>query len=175
MVVADGPAAADNATRMVRAPIKAVVSRTIALFFNVVCNELKTTRRAYLMHRPEVGDTFTLRATDDTPFFHHVAMLTEIPERRTASGELFTHHFNTLRTIFEKTAILLRQRTIFRPACRFTVLKTRCYTPALSTCSVTARYDIYSQQRCLKTTSTLFRRILGAFLDRIQVRPARAF
>lgn len=44
-----------------------------------------------------------LRNTGDTPFFHHVAALTELYEAE-HSGKLYSHHFNMLRSIMEKTA-----------------------------------------------------------------------
>ena len=61
----------DAATEIqVAAPIKAVVSSHHALFFNVVCNELKTDKhKKYFLHRPDRGTAYTLRATDETPFF----------------------------------------------------------------------------------------------------------
>jgi hypothetical protein len=103
-VVAGGPAEGGNAQRMVAAPIKAVVSSHHALFFNVVCNELKKdAHKKYFLHRPERGTTYTLRATDDTPFFHHVAMLAEV-QKAAEGGKLYTYHFNMLRSILEKTA-----------------------------------------------------------------------
>ena len=97
--VADGPAGAENAPRLVPAPIKAVVSSHHSLFFNVVCNELKKdTHKKYLLQRPERGTVYTLRATDDTPFFHHVSMLAEL-QKAAQSGKLYTYHFNMLRSI----------------------------------------------------------------------------
>lgn len=103
-VVADGPGEADNPPRMVPAPIKAVVSSHHSLFFNVVCNELKKdAHKKYLLQRPERGNIYTLRATDDTPFFHHVSMLAEL-QKAAHGGTLYTYHFNMLRSILEKTA-----------------------------------------------------------------------
>ncbi len=51
------------------------------------------TNGGYLL-RPEEGDT---------PFFHHVAALAELYQAA-QEDRLFTHHFNMLRTILEKTA-----------------------------------------------------------------------
>jgi hypothetical protein len=48
-------------------------------------------------------DSFVLTETGDTPFFQHVALLAELDEAA-KSGELYTYHFNILRTILEKTA-----------------------------------------------------------------------
>jgi len=69
-----------------------VVSPHHALFFNVVCNELKKdTHRKHFLNRPERGTTHTLRSTDDTPFFHHVAMLAEI--KKAAQGGVLYQAF----------------------------------------------------------------------------------
>ena len=47
----------------------------------------------------------TQRATEDTPFFHHVASLAELQLAAAPStGKLYTFHFNALRSIMEKTA-----------------------------------------------------------------------
>ena len=65
--------------RTAKGHMTAVVSSHHALFFNVVCNELKTAKcKRYFLHRPSGGTEYTLRPTDDTPFFHHVAMLSEL-------------------------------------------------------------------------------------------------
>jgi len=84
--------------------LKVVVSSHHALFFNVMCNELKKLQhKRYFFYRPNNGPDYILRATDDTPFYHHVAMLHEI-QKAASSGDLYTYHFNMLRSIFEKTA-----------------------------------------------------------------------
>jgi hypothetical protein len=94
-------------------PIKIVFSSHHALFFNVMCNEIgrtkegepKVTHKRYFLHRPDGGGAYTLRATEDTPFFHHVATLAELKlAAEPSTGKLFTFHFNALRSIMEKTA-----------------------------------------------------------------------
>jgi len=83
--------------------IKTVISSHHGLFFNVMCNELKKFKhKQYCLHK-NGSDGYTLRATNDTPFFHHVAMLSEL-QQAIESGKIYTHHFNTLRSILEKTA-----------------------------------------------------------------------
>jgi len=162
-VVASGPGEADSAPRMVPAPIKAVVSSHHALFFNVVCNELKKdAHKKYFMQRPERGSTYTLRATDDTPFFHHVAMLAEI-QKAAADGKLYTHHFNTLRSILEKTAIFFGNDDFSR--CIHGVDDEVLYARALNLLSH-GKYDIYQPTEMGDDNKRLFRQILGAFLDR---------
>ena len=94
-------------------PIKTVVSSHHSLFFNVMCNEIgrakedepKVRHKRYFLHRPNSDGRYTLRATKDTPLFHHVASLSELKKAADPkNGELFTFHFNALRSIMEKTA-----------------------------------------------------------------------
>lgn len=93
------------------APIKVVFSSHHSLFFNVMCNEIgrakegesRVTHKRYFLHRPNGDGVFTLRSTEDTPFFHHVASLAEL-QLAADCGKLYTFHFNALRSIMEKTA-----------------------------------------------------------------------
>lgn len=166
-VAVGGPGEAENLPRMAPAPIKAVVSSHHALFFNVVCNELRTnkdTHKRYFLHRPERGSTYTLRATDDTPFFHHVAMLAEI-KNAAASGQLYTHHFNTLRAILEKTSIFFGNDDFSK--CIHGVDDEVLYARALNLLSH-GKYDIYQPTEMGDDNKRLFRQILDAFLGRYQ-------
>lgn len=94
-------------------PIKIVFSSHHALFFNVMCNEIgrakegepKVSHKRYFLHRANGDGVYSLRATDDTPFFHHVATLAELQRAaNSVTGSLYTFHFNALRSIMEKTA-----------------------------------------------------------------------
>jgi hypothetical protein len=94
-------------------PIKIVFSSHHALFFNVMCNELgrptdgspKINLKRYFLHRPGAEGCYTLRATEDTPYFHHVATLAELQRAADPkTGKLYTFHFNALRSVMEKTA-----------------------------------------------------------------------
>ena len=95
------------------APIKVIFSSHHALFFNVMCNEVGRNiedssglaHRRYFLHRPSDKGVYTLQATEDTPFFHHVATLAELQRAADPKkGKLYTFHFNALRSIMEKTA-----------------------------------------------------------------------
>jgi hypothetical protein len=177
-VVAGGPANADNTPRMVPAPIKALVSSHHALFFNVVCNELKKeAHRKYFLQRPERGSVYTLRATDDTPFFHHVAMLTEL-QKASAGGTLYTYHFNMLRSILEKTATFFGRDDF--SACIHGLDDAELFARALNLLSH-GKYDIYQPSEMVDDNKRLFRQILEAFLSRYEFvlpdifdRPAKA-
>lgn len=83
-------------------PPKTVVSSHHTLFFNVLANEFGKKAKRHFLSKG-VGETYLLRDTGNTPFFHHVASLRELCEAAD-SGELRTYHFNMMRAIMEKTA-----------------------------------------------------------------------
>jgi len=93
----------DNANKT-----KTVVSTHHPLFFNVLYNELARTKgnRFFFLGRSTANGTYSLVDTGDTPFFHHVACLMELHEAA-RSDQIYTHHFNMLRVIAEKTASFL--------------------------------------------------------------------
>lgn len=80
--------------------LKAILSSHHTLFFNVLYHEMKNAQH-YFLSRDQNG--YYLRDTKDTPRFYHVAMLKEL-HKATKTGELYTYHFNILRSIMEKTA-----------------------------------------------------------------------
>lgn len=90
------------ATLMKSCDIKVVVSSHHALFFNVLCNELGRAAQLFLQ-KNTTDNTYFLKNTEKTPFFHHVALLKEL-KKAADSGNLYTYHFNILRNILEKTA-----------------------------------------------------------------------
>ena len=75
------------------------------LFFNVMGNELKKREpkkiRSFL--NAQDSESYLLRDTGNTPFFQHVATWPSC-SRLKRNGKLYTHHFNMLRSIIEKTA-----------------------------------------------------------------------
>ena len=88
--------------------IKAIISSHHTLFFNVLWNELREIGRNkfaphFLSHTKKTGE-YHLSYTGDTPFFHHLALLQDI-WRAKESGEIYTHHFNSLRSLLEKSSI----------------------------------------------------------------------
>lgn len=88
-------------------PLKVVISSHHPLFFNVMHNELDARKSkkvsAHFLSRSKVDSSYTLAYTGATPFFHHVAVLTELYKAE-QSGELYTYHFNMLRSVLEKSA-----------------------------------------------------------------------
>lgn len=144
-------------------PIKVIVSSHHTLFFNVVFNELKTAKcKHYFLHRPSGDTDYTLRATDDTPFFHHVALLSEL--RKAAdpiSGKLYTYHFNMLRSILEKTAIFFGKKDFSQ--CLEGETDEALYARALNLLSH-GKYSLYEPVEMLEDNKQLFRDILAAFI-----------
>lgn len=144
--------------------LKTVISSHHSLFFNVICNEfraIKSTKR-YFLHRGNTENAYTLRATDDTPFFHHVAMLSEL-KQASISGQLYTHHFNMLRGILEKTATFFGFEDF--SACIDGLDDEVLYARALNLLSH-GKYSMYEPREMVEDTKELFRKILKSFLDR---------
>ena len=147
--------------RKVADPIKVVISSHHALFFNVVCNELKTAKcKRYFLHRPSGRADYTLRATDETPFFHHVAMLSEL-RKAADSDTLYTYHFNLLRSILEKTATFFGKKDF--SACLEGVADEALYSRALNLLSH-GKYSLYEPVEMQEDNKKLFRDILDAFI-----------
>lgn len=159
------------------APIKVIFSSHHALFFNVMCNEIgrtkedepKVTHKRYFLHRPNGDGVFTLRATEDTPFFHHVASLAELHLAADPnSGKLYTFHFNALRSIMEKTASFFGHADI---SFCLKVLNNEedraLYNRALNLLSH-GKYAIHEPTEMGEDNKELFRRILEDFTTKFQ-------
>jgi len=143
--------------------VKTVISSHHGLFFNVMCNELKKIKhKTYFLYRGNGSDTYTLRTTDDTPFFHHVAMLSEL-HKAAESGHLYTHHFNILRSILEKTATFFGYKDF--SACINGIDDEVLFARALNLLSH-GKYSAYEPREMVDDTKELFKKILSAFLER---------
>lgn len=144
-------------------PIKTVVSSHHGLFFNVMYNELKKQQtKTYFLHKAKDGEGHTLRATADTPFFHHVAMLSEL-QTASQSGALYTHHFNMLRSILEKTATFFGYKDFSN--CLGTAGDENLHARALNLLSH-GKYSLYEPREMVEDNKTLFKEILDGFLAR---------
>ncbi|MGN8134629.1 AAA family ATPase [Paraburkholderia sp. 22099] len=161
----------------VLAPIKVVFSSHHALFFNVMCNEIgrakegepKVTHKRYFLHRPNGDGAYTLRATEDTPFFHHVASLAELQLAAAPStGKLYTFHFNALRSIMEKTASFFGHADISFCLKALSIEEDRAlYNRALNLLSH-GKYAIHEPTEMGEDNKELFRRILEDFTTKFQ-------
>ena len=137
-----------------------------------MCNELGRTRedqekvklKRYFLHRPDSEGVFTLRATGDTPYFHHVATLAEL-QRCLRSGTLYTYHFNALRSILEKTASFFGHEDL--RVCLAGLQDETLYNRALNLLSH-GKYAINEPVEMVDDNKELFRRMFDDVLDRFQ-------
>lgn len=146
---------------------KCIISSHHGLFFNVLWNEFKRSRikyNTYFFYRSTQGEKYSLQRTDETPFFHHVAMLSEL-QHAVENNRIYTHHFNALRGIMEKTAVFFGYKDF--SSCIHGVDDEVLYTRALNLLSH-GQYSIYTPREMMDDTKALFKSIFTAFLSRYQ-------
>ncbi|WP_440993902.1 AAA family ATPase [Cysteiniphilum litorale] len=158
-------------------PMKIVVSSHHSLFFNVMCNEIGRTKenepkvrhKRYFLHRAKSENLYTLRATEDTPYFHHVATLSELQKAAEPdSGMLYTFHFNALRSIMEKTAAFFGHSDInFCLKAIDSDENSALFNRALNLLSH-GKYAIHEPTPMGEDNQDLFRKILEKFIDSFQ-------
>jgi len=145
--------------------VKTILSSHHSLFFNVMCNELKKfSHKQYFLHRSEGAGVYSLRATDDTPYFHHVALLSELTQAA-ESDNIYTHHFNALRSILEKTATFFGYKDF--SACLHGLEDEALFARALNLLSH-GKYSVYNPVEMGEDNKNLFNTILSEFLQRYQ-------
>lgn len=145
--------------------IRTIISSHHSLFFNVICNELKKQKhKKYFLHRISNTQEYKLRTTDDTPFFHHVAMLDAL-QKAADSNELYTYHFNILRSVLEKTATFFGFDNFAK--CLDGAEDEALYNRALNLLSH-GKYSVYEPKEMLDDNKKLFKEILKEFLNRYQ-------
>ena len=87
--------------------LKAVISTHHALFFNVLSNEFGRRNKhlaQFVLSQNKTAPQYELKHEDkDTPYFQHVSLMEEL-HNAVQTGQLYSYHFNILRTIMEKTA-----------------------------------------------------------------------
>jgi hypothetical protein len=155
--------ASDLAQLLIKAngKIKAVISSHHILFFNVMCNELKNKKPTrYFLHKK--ADSYSLRRTDDTPYFQHVAILSELKEVL-ETRNIKTYHFNMLRAILEKTSSFFGFNDFGR--CISGVDDEVLFERALNLLSH-GNHSVYEPVEMNEDNKELFARILNAFLDK---------
>jgi hypothetical protein len=154
--------------------LKTVISTHHPLFFNVLYNELKPAKKnflKYFLSRTATTGGYELRDTGQTPFFHHVAALAELYQAD-RDGRLFTHHFNMLRSIMEKTASFHGYENFSSCMRRDdddedAVLHTR-----LVNIMSHGSYSLYEPQEMLDENKRYFRKILHEFIARYPFNPS---
>jgi len=151
--------------------LKTVISTHHVLFFNVLSNEIKnllSTRDfpQYCLSRSRKSvDYHLFRQKSDTPFFHHVAALVQLYEAA-QSEKIYTHHFNMLRSILEKTAVFHGyghfSSCIKEDANDADGILHQRFVDLLSH----GKYSLYEPQEMGDETKGYFRKILHEFLAR---------
>ena len=151
--------------------IKTVISTHHSLFYNVLCNEIgrKIKHKRYFLHKKN-SDTYVLRDTDDTPFFHHIATLNELKNIRDKQDndnppKIYTYHFNALRTILEKTATFFGYDKIDK--CINGLDDEVLFERALQLFSH-GKYSIFDPVEMSDDNKDLFLRILNGFLGKYE-------
>ncbi|WP_125076757.1 AAA family ATPase [Pseudoxanthomonas sp. SGT-18] len=144
--------------------LKTVISTHHALFFNVLCNELGRAKK-YFLSKGNLADSYLLRETGDTPFFHHVATLAELYEAA-QSGRLYTYHFNMLRAVLEKTASFHGYQGFAECIRRDNDDPEGILHARLLNILSHGNYSLYEPQEMLEENKRYFRKILYDFLNR---------
>ncbi|MBI0552111.1 MULTISPECIES: AAA family ATPase [Enterobacterales] len=142
--------------------VKTVISSHHSLFFNVMCNELKKqSHKSYFIYSRN-GDGYSLQSTTDTPFFHHVAMLSELKKAADA-GRLYTNHFNVLRGVLEKTSAFFGFKDF--SGCIHGIDDEVLFSRALNLLSH-GDYSLFDPKELTEDNKQLFNSILNGFLER---------
>lgn len=145
--------------------IKTVISTHHSLFFNVLFNEFgrKVKNKRYFLHFNEPND-YALQDTGDTPFFHHIATISEL-KKVVESDKIFTYHFNALRSILEKTASFFGYDKIDK--CIHGLEDEVLFERALQLFSH-GKYSIFDPQEMIGDNKDLFKRIFNGFLAKYE-------
>jgi hypothetical protein len=145
--------------------IKTVISTHHSLFFNVLFNEFgrKVKNKRYFLHFKEPND-YALQDTGDTPFFHHIATISDL-KKVVESDKIFTYHFNALRSILEKTASFFGFDKIDK--CIHGLEDEVLFERALQLFSH-GKYSIFDPQEMIGDNKELFKRIFNGFLAKYE-------
>ncbi len=141
--------------------VKAVLSTHHSLFFNVMYNELKIKRKTYFLHSNSSQD-YKLQDTEDTPFFHHIALLSEL-SRVAQSDVIHTYHFNGLRSVMEKAVSFFGYNRIDEVI--YGLEDEVLFHRAVQLLSH-GKYSIFSPSPMTPDTKDLFKKILKGFTDK---------
>lgn len=152
--------------------LKTVISTHHPLFFNVLYNELKREKGVskYFLSRDGSPEGLILRETGDTPFFHHVAALKELYEAE-RSGNLYTHHFNMLRAILEKTASFHGYKNFSECIKRDDDDEDAILHTRLINILSHGSYSLFEPREMLEENKRYFRKILHEFIHRYPFNP----
>jgi len=149
--------------------LKTIISSHHTLFFNVLCNELSNAKK-YFLSKDKTSRLYSLRDTGDTPFFQHVAMLTELYQAK-QSGNLYTYHFNMLRSLLEKSASFHGFKNFSACIKRDNDDPDGVLHARLINILSHGNYSLYEPREMLEENKAYFRKILDDFLSRYPFNP----
>ena len=142
--------------------VKVVISSHHSLFYNVMYNELRNIEhKSHFLYKDD-SEGYILRATDDTPFFHHVALLSEL-KKVSETGKINTYHFNMLRSVLEKTSTFFGFEEFSK--CIYGIQDELLFSRALNLLSH-GKYSIYQPVEMNIDNKDLFKKILAGFLNK---------
>lgn len=147
--------------------VKTVISTHHHLFFNVMCNELSKAVKCFLSKE---ADHFRLADTGDTPRYHHVALLKQLYEVA-ESGEIYTYHFNILRSILEKTATFHGFRNFSACISQDSNDPEGILHARLVNVLSHGNYSLYEPREMLPENKEYFRKILRDFMNNYRFNP----
>lgn len=150
-------------------PPKTVVSSHHTLFFNVLGNEFGKKAHRHFLSKG-AGETYLLRDTGNTPFFHHVASLRELCEAADA-GELRTYHFNMMRAIMEKTASFHGYRSFADCIQPDTDDPDKTMYARVVNIMSHGNYSLYEPVDMMDENKAIFRKVLGDFRRQFPFNP----
>jgi len=155
-------------------PLKVVISSHHPLFFNVMHNELDARKSkkvsAYFLSRAKTDGSYALGYTGATPFFHHVALLTELYKAE-QSGDLYTYHFNMLRSVLEKSASFHGFSNFSACIAQDADDPDGVLHARLINIMSHGNYSLFEPQQMLDENKAFFRKILHGFLSRYPFNP----
>lgn len=126
---------------------------------------------AHFLSRAKADGSYSLAYTGATPFFHHVALLRELYVAE-QSGELYTYHFNMLRSVLEKSASFhgFSNFSACIPTDDADDPNGVLYARLINILSH-GNYSLFEPQPMLEENKVYFKKILDAFLKRYPFNP----
>lgn len=145
--------------------IKTVISTHHSLFFNIMFNELcrKVKNKSYFLHLLNTQG-YGLQDTGDTPFFHHIAIISNL-KKVVDSDEIFTYHFNAMRNVLEKTAGFFGYDKFDK--CIRGLDDEVLFERALQLFSH-GKYSVFEPREMNPDNKDLFKRIFNGFLEKYE-------
>lgn len=154
--------------KSVKSDIKFVISTHHTLFFNVLYNEFgrhqdgnrrMNADKYFLQYK---DNTYVCTNTGDTPYFYHIAMIAML-KKANETRDLYTYHFNILRSVLEKTA----QYHGYNGFSACLDENADLYSRTINVLNH-GNYAIYEPREMIESSKDLFNEILTAFLKKYQ-------